>query len=119
MRVPCPLDTQATEFTWSVIFIFIYPVGIPTTFAVLLWYFSVPEIVQMKLQFYRFKSVVGTFGVANLPDSFRLSKALDAWTWHTNPVNILNRNQLLALLRHDWARSDTTEDVGIVCSLLL
>jgi hypothetical protein len=40
MRVECPRDTLDMGFTWSLVFVFIYPVGIPVIFAIVLWYFS-------------------------------------------------------------------------------
>ena len=40
MREACPADTQGTQFVWSLVMVFVYPMGGPLFFAGVLWYYK-------------------------------------------------------------------------------
>eukprot|EP00961_Rhodomonas_salina_P086432 1161836-Rhodomonas_salina.2 len=50
-RETCPNDDHSGKiFVWSVICIFLYPIGIPALFVRLLYYFDVPKLAQKKTE---------------------------------------------------------------------
>jgi len=113
MRVQCPRDTLNVGFTWSLVFVFIYPVGIPILFGIILWYFSVPNLAQRKQDLYRFKALIARVDESILPNVRTIAAHLDKWTWKHDPVCLLTREECLLILRHSWTPWEEFETGGI------
>jgi len=113
MRVQCPRDTLDVGFTWSLVFVFIYPVGIPIIFGIILWYFSVPNLAQRKQDLYRFKALIARVDESILPNVRSIAAHLDKWTWKHDPVCLLTREECLLILRHSWTPWEEFETGGI------
>jgi len=113
MRVQCPRDTLDIGFTWSLVFVFIYPVGIPIIFGIILWYFSVPNIAQRKQDLYRFKALIYRVDESILLNVRAIAAHLDKWTWKHDPVCLLTREECLLILRHSWTPWEEFETGGI------
>jgi hypothetical protein len=60
--VVCPRDTLKTGFTWSLVLVFVYPLGLPLFFAFVQWYFQEPKMAKQKLEFYSFKALIAEIG---------------------------------------------------------
>jgi hypothetical protein len=58
----CPRDTLKTEFTWFLVLVFVYPLGLPLFFAFVQWYFQEPKMAKQKLEFYSFKALIAEIG---------------------------------------------------------
>jgi hypothetical protein len=111
LRVECPRDTLKTGFTWSLVLVFVYPLGIPLFFAFMQWYFQVPKMAKQKLEFYSFKALVAEIG-SKLPGDQDLKASLEHWEWTFSPVCLLDRDQCLTLLNHCFASLEDSEEAG-------
>jgi hypothetical protein len=111
LRVVCPRDTLKTEFTWSLVLVFVYPLGLPLFFAFVQWYFQVPKMAKQKLEFYSFKALIAEIG-SKLPEDQDLKATLEHWEWTFSPVCLLDRDQCLTLLNHCFASLEDSEEAG-------
>jgi hypothetical protein len=116
LRVKCPRDTLKTGFTWSLVLVFVYPLGIPLFFAFMQWYFQVPKMAKQKSEFYSFKALIAEIG-SKLPGDQDLKAILEHWEWAFSPVCLLDRDQCLTLLNHSFASLEVSAEAGGIALL--
>ena len=103
MRERCPLDQRGPQYIWSIVMIFVFPIGEPFVFAVILWYYRVQKLSHQKREYYHLKAVLNRIGFSHFPDGRFVFAAIDKWSWaHLHPVCLLNRQQTIYILRYDF-----------------
>jgi hypothetical protein len=80
------------RYTWAVVDVFIYPVGIVFLFASILWYFDVPMMAKQKRKTVALKAVVAHL-CQHVPDASMLFE---------EPLRILDKKQSECILRYHW-----------------
>ena len=126
MRVQCP---ERGEFVWvfSLVAIFVYPVGIPVGMFALLYYYDVPKMARQKKTAAGLKALIATFRqeVAAGQEEGLTGRELEQWWegpggWTRDPAEALgDAVQLKALLRHEWHDPTANENDTTITTLLV
>ncbi|KAJ1483234.1 hypothetical protein T484DRAFT_1801045 [Baffinella frigidus] len=111
MRVACPVDSPSGfAFIYSLVFICVYPLGVPLLFAALLFYYQVPKMAKQKNKAERIRALLAAFRqeVEAGKEEGITGRELERWWkapggWKADPVEAIGgKAQLKAVLRHTW-----------------
>ena len=104
---------------WSVVFVFIYPLGTVFLFASILWYFGVPKMAKQKRKTVALKAVVSHL-CRQHPNARLLFLNIPSVNLQfEEPCRILSRDQCLYIYEHNWKSLDEHEAAGSMEKRLL
>ena len=104
---------------WSLVFVFIYPLGTVFLFASILWYFGVPKMAKQKRKTVALKAVVSHL-CRQYPNARLLFLNIPSVNLQfEEPCRILSRDQCLYICEHNWKSLDEHEAAGSMEKRLL
>jgi hypothetical protein len=102
LREPCPALSDSITFAWGLIFLVVYPIGIPLLFVMTLYYFKVPQLATNKGKMHRLKAVLQKMGAFN-------SRQFKEWKGKQEPVEFLKASQCKLLLKYQFEGHEAFE----------
>ena len=95
LREPCPHPGSSFTFFWGVLFLVVYPLGLPVLFVMTLYYFKVPQLATNKGKMHRLKAVLQQMGSYD-------SHQFKEWNGEQEPVEFLTASQCKLLLKYQF-----------------
>jgi len=113
MRLPCPLASSNFSKTWSIIFTFVFPVGVPVGFVSILYYYKIPQLAVNKVKMHRLRSVLKHMCT---PHSASMADPLcgplcgrrygGRWDGRIEPVDLLSIPQCMEILKFEFKNNE-------------
>jgi hypothetical protein len=95
LREPCPHPGSSFTFSWGVLFLVVYPLGLPVLFVMTLYYFKVPQLATNKGKMHRLKAVLQQMGSYD-------SHQFKEWNGEQEPADFLTASQCKLLLKYQF-----------------
>jgi hypothetical protein len=102
LQEPCPHPGSSFTFSWGVLFLVVYPLGIPVLFVMTLYHFKVPQLATNKSKMHRLKAVLQQMGAFD-------SSQLKEWNGRQEPVEFLTASHCKLLLKHKFEGHEAFE----------